>query len=493
MLAVSRLPLHLGWIVFGAWIPLLHVLKSSYHSPRQLLLPAMTFSAVYVLIVYYWIGLVTVPGLMGMIMLFTLFYCITFYAMQRVFHTLPRWGYWAFAALAISFEYLQNYGETRFAWFNIGYSLADYNVLIQVVDLIGMSGMAALILAVNILIYHVIRGKRIALTGILAIFLLWIGYGVYCLKNISIQRDDAGIAVMQPSIPQDRKWDEVFYREILETYTKLSHDASREGVRLLIWPEAAIPDYLMRNPLRQIELNAIVNATRMDIFTGFPDFEPAPADYPTPHFYYNAASLFRQDGLPQPVFHKNILVPVAERMLWLKYFPALWKLQFGQANWEFGTELAYYESGGHTFSPSICYELAFADINHRMAIPLSKTKGSPMKCDYLVNVTNDAWFGTSYGPWLHSVMTRFRAVENRIQIYRSANTGISVIVDPMGRELAMAELFKVTNLTAPLYITPRIPLIRRIYRYPLLIVFFALGIFILACFIPRGRTNASRG
>ena len=171
----------------------------------------------------------------------------------------------------------------------------------------------------------------------------------------------------------------------------------------------------------------------------------------------------------------------------LDALPFLWKLQLGQANWEFGTELRYYGSGGFTFSPSICYELAFPEIFHRMAFrrdPLAQTE---RKSDYLVNITNDAWFGTSYGPWLHAAMVRFRAVENRIQIYRSANTGISMAVDPKGRILASNKLFEVKNITAPLYTTPKVTLISKIYRYPWLFVALALILVLLSLTRKIGR------
>jgi apolipoprotein N-acyltransferase len=179
------------------------------------------------------------------------------------------------------------------------------------------------------------------------------------------------------------------------------------------------------------------------------------------------------------LYYKNILVPVGERMLWLEQFPFLWSLQFGQANWEFGTEIPVYECDGYRFSPSICYELAFPHFMQRA------NRIRDEKVDYHVNITNDAWFGTSYGPWLHSVMARFRAVESRMQVYRSANTGISMIVDPLGRILARTRLFETGNIQAPLYTTDIIPVYSRISNYPWFFV-IAAGIQFLISLL-RGR------
>ncbi|MCB5266911.1 MAG: apolipoprotein N-acyltransferase, partial [Candidatus Cloacimonetes bacterium] len=172
-----------------------------------------------------------------------------------------------------------------------------------------------------------------------------------------------------------------------------------------------------------------------------------------------------------------------ERMLWLDHFPILWKLQFGQANWEFGTKIPRYMCGKHDFAPSICYELAFPHFMQKANFIMPE--GLEAKADYHVNITNDAWFGTSYGPWLHGIMSKYRAIESRIQIYRSANTGISMIVDPMGRVLKQTSLFSIENITAPLYISSRIPLYHKIYTYPKLFVYAALAMFLLSLFFAR--------
>ncbi|NMD13206.1 MAG: apolipoprotein N-acyltransferase, partial [Candidatus Cloacimonetes bacterium] len=89
LLAVSRLPLHLGWLVFIAWIPLLQVFERGVEKARQLLLMGFIMSLVYVLIVFYWFALVTLPGLIGMVLLYTLVYYLLFLAINRIFRSLP--------------------------------------------------------------------------------------------------------------------------------------------------------------------------------------------------------------------------------------------------------------------------------------------------------------------------------------------------------------------------------------------------------------------
>ena len=509
MLALSRLPWHLGWLVFFAWLPYLHVFERGVEHRRQLLRMGFVTSLVYVLIMFNWIALVTVPGLVGMVLLYTVVFYLLFVCINRIYRAWPFWRYVGFVSLLLAFEFVENFGELRFPWFNLGYSLADYNILVQLADIVGVVGLSALILIINVLLYqllpfgqklllarknspanvlHPLRNRRVgSFVLILLIFAVWLGYGYKCLRDLPLEKHDAGIFVVQPSIPQDLKWERDQYYKSMAVFKDLTLKAAADSAKLVIWPEGAVTNYLMRMPEIQTDLRDILDAAQVDIFTGFPDRTPAPENHVNSELYYNSASLFSPDNFYQAIYYKNIVIPVAERMILLDQLPFMWKLQFGQANWEFGKELRYYESGGFKFSPSICYEVAFPDIFHRMALPIDPASGEIQKCDYLVNITNDAWFGTSYGPWLHAVMARFRAVENRIQIYRSANTGISLVVDPKGRILAKTDLFEVKDITAPLYTTPKVPLISKIHRYPWLIVALALLLVAASLFRKIGR------
>ncbi len=494
LLALSRLPLHLGWLVFFAWLPLLQVFERGRASSRDLLRMGFIMSVAYCAIVYYWLVYVNPGAILGVMLVYIFIYYLVFYGINRIFRTLPRWRWLGFLSILITFEYVQNFGETRFPWFNQGYSLADYGLLIQAADLIGVVGLSALIICVNLLLHQLwpslpkwlggrggfgseqleAFGKRRLwyLAALLLIFGVWIGYGWHCQANLELERHEAGIHVLQPSIPQVLKWEPEQYEASLAVFRDLTLKAAADSARLVIWPEGAMIGDLDRVSQARRDLRAIVDTARVDVFTGFQHYVHDPA-HPVGTRSYNAASLFQRNDFDHELYFKNILVPVGERMLWLHLFPMLWNVNLGQANWEFGTKLVTYESGGHTFSPSICYELAFPEIFHRMAMPRDTLNGGFAKCDYLANITNDAWFGNSYGLWLHAMMTRFRAVENRIQIYRSANTGISLVVDPKGRILAKTGLNEVTTITAPLYTTPRIPLIRKIHRYPFLFVALA--------------------
>jgi len=484
LVSLSRLPLYLGWLVFIGWIPLIYALEQQKLKIWQ---AAAVFSTIYIWVVLYWIVEVTPGGQIGIWIVYFLYYLLCFYVIRRIGNRLPRWRYVGFIAVLISFEFLQNFTEMRFPWFNNAYSLADYTLLIQAAELGGVILLSALILLVNVFLYLSFMRSRKYLFGVLSVFLLWGGFGWFSLSHLTMQKHDTKITIMQPSIPQDDKWDAQFYREILTRYEGLCAQAAKDSTHLMIFPEAAMPVYLMSDWASLARLQGFCRKYHMEIFTGFPHYERAPKGSVNELLFYNAAALFKPDGSISEPYYKNILVPVGERMLWLDYFPILWKLQFGQANWEFGREQRWYQSDSLSFSPSICYELAFAGLHQKMALPKDPKTGRIHKADYLVNITNDAWFGTSYGPWLHAMMAKFRAVENRIQVYRSANTGISLVVDPKGRIIAKAGLFKITNISAPLYTCPRIPLYRHLAWYPWLAVGLAIVLFALSLLVGRQR------
>lgn len=477
ILSLSRLPLYLGWAVLSAFFPLLLWINKRKRKAGELIVAALIFCLVQIVLVFYWIGSVTWPGLVGIWLLFTLYYWVVFLGLNRIWHHAPKLRYIGFVSLFISFEFLQNFGEMRFPWWNIGYSLADFELLLQALDIGGLSFLALLILSFNYLFWMISQARsrkaRISLIGVIAVLLLiWQGYGAHRLIKLPMIQKADKIAVMQPSIPQVEKWDEEQYRNIIAVYDSLSAEAVKQGADLLIYPEASIPDYIMLNPSSMADVQKICQKHDLNIFCGFPHAERAPESHPEPFYYYNAASLIDSGGEVAPLYFKNILVPVGERMLWLDYFPFLWKLQFGQANWEFGKTIPRYSLNGNSFAPSICYELAFP--NFMMKSNLKSEDDSFVKADYHVNLTNDAWFGTSYGPWLHGVMTKYRAIESRVQTYRSANTGISMIVDPGGRVLSKSPLFAIENISAPLYVCPIIPLYARIPNYPFIFVLISI-------------------
>lgn len=489
MLGLSRLPIHCGWMGFIGLIPLIYYFEQGRRKGVVLFRDAFIFSAINITLWLHWIWGVTSGGFVGIILLYAIYYFVTFWLLQLVWQKLPKLKYIGFILIFLCLEYLQNFGEFRFPWTNLGYAIVDYTVLIQAADIGGVFLISLFLLLINVFFYHVLQKKRMYLVGIAIILVAWIGYGVWCLKTIQLDKSEHQIAMMQPSIPQEEKWESSHFNELYNRYKDLTRQAAKDSTQLLIWPEAAMPAYLLRQPEYLPLVQDLCDENKLAIFTGFPDVLPAPVTYPGGAYYYNAATLFKPYKHNDEPYYKIILVPVGERIPLLRFFPILWKLQFGQANWEYGKKCSYFSSNGVTFSPQICYEITFPELNRQMAFRnLGEHKpGKPDKIDFLVNITNDAWFGRSSGPWIHGMMSKFRAVENRIQIYRCANTGISMIVDPLGRIINKTKLFDITLVKGPLYSSSRIPLYYWLYGWMRYVCVMTLLLILFALFKPRGQ------
>jgi apolipoprotein N-acyltransferase len=323
----------------------------------------------------------------------------------------------------------------------VGYSLADYHWLIQVADLGGVYLISILIMLVNFLLYNFKKKPLGSLLIIFLILILWVGYGIQRLHNLKMIQTDKKVSLVQVSISQEQKWEETYLDSTVELYREYTLKAAAQDPDLIIWPESALPVYLLRHYQYRKFVLDLAEETDTDIFTGFPHYERAKPPHPQKYKFYNSASRFKKDGHVDQPYYKIYLVPVGERMPLLKFFPILWNVQLGQANFEYGEEIKYFDMEGYKYSPLICFEIVFSDLTRKMA------EGG---ADFIVNITNDAWFYRSAGTYQHAVMAKFRAIEIRKQIFRAANTGYSLIVSPTGEFLQISELFERTILSGNL-------------------------------------------
>ncbi len=441
-LGLSRLPIHLGFLVFFAFIPLFYFFAEQ-RKKKEILIASAVFASAYTIVSLHWISLVTFPGYLGTFALFTFYFYIVFQLYYFIKKQNPKFDYLAFILVWMSFEYLQNFGEFSFPWFNLGYSLADYLPLLQPLELGGLALLSLLILVVNILLFKLRTNFKRNITIISVIIILWSAYGIIRLKTINIIKTNFNASIVQVSISQDKKWEELYRDSTLTLYETFSYKAAKENTDLIIWPESSTPVYLLRQPKYRKWILDLSGELETDIFTGFPHYKYMGEDYPNKFKFYNSATLFKKNRKVNTPYYKNILVPFGERIPFLKYFPFLWNIHLGQANWEYGEKLEYYTVNDYKFSPLICFEIAF---------PLLTTEMAKNDIDFIVNITNDAWFHRSAGTYQHASMTKFRAIETRKQIYRAANTGYSIIVSPTGEVLKQTKLFEKDTINNPLYI-----------------------------------------
>lgn len=330
---------------------------------------------------------------------------------------------------------LNRMSDLAFPWLPLGLGVSRLPVLAQIAEISGVRGISFWMAATAGLVTDawLLRGtrgavqRRIALAGILALFVAV--YGVVRMKTIH-PRPLAPIAIVQPNIPQLDKWQAENREKIVGMIAALTRERMMRGdAALVVLPEVALPGFLAEHPEWGDTLRALTAIHHTPIIFGVLDLIwKGPEDYE----YFNAAMLADSTGATntQPSYHKAKLVPIVERVpfinpAWfrnLKYFGGL-----GRGFEQIPYRLPFGEAG-----VLICYESIFPEISRAY-----RKRGA----DVLLNITNDAWFGRSLAPYQHEAHLALRAIENRVSVVRSANTGISGYIDPLGRIRERTELF----------------------------------------------------
>jgi apolipoprotein N-acyltransferase len=235
------------------------------------------------------------------------------------------------------------------------------------------------------------------------------------------------VALVQGNVAQHLKWDQTQQRAILRTYAELTRADARES-RLVIWPEAAVPAYVRLEPWVSGWLTALAAEVDRPLLVGAPDAEEVSGRIR----YLNSAFLVEPRGIAAR-YDKIHLVPFGE------YVPLKRLLSFVEAiaaeigEFTPGRDRVVFPLSGAPFGTVICYEAIFPDQFRRFVRDGAR---------FMVNITNDAWFGDSGGPLQHLATVPLRAVENGVAIARAANTGVSALVHPSGRIEPQLGLFQ---------------------------------------------------
>jgi apolipoprotein N-acyltransferase len=246
------------------------------------------------------------------------------------------------------------------------------------------------------------------------------------------------VGLVQASIRQDEKWDVQRLVDNFESHVALTRRAAAQGARLVVWPESAVPWGLDETPQIAERMSALARETGAYLVFGNDDREPQPSGRER---VYVGAKMIDPAGRLVLRYHKVRLVPFGE---YVPLQPLLTlggrvaaRLVRGVSDFTPGSEASVGDAHGRRVGVSICYEAIFPDYVRRFA-----AGGAVL----LLNVTNDAWYGTTSAPYQHFAMAVFRAVENGRYLARAANTGISAFVDPRGRVLEKSALFERTVL-----------------------------------------------
>ena len=398
----------------------------------------------------YWIGyafLVDAPtfawlmpfAILGLPAYLALFMALGF-AFARLLWTRDASRVVALAASLTISEWLRGHALTGFPWNTLGYALTEPLALAQTASLIGLWGLTFLAVAIfaspAVLIDGTSRGRKpwIAPALALIVLLAMTVFGAVRLgRQPTAMLANIRLRIMQPNLQQDARFNYAAKADVMKKYLTLSDRASgpqSTGVRdvnILVWPESAFPFFLTREADAMAQIADLLPKGTV-LVTGSvraPDLPPGTRITRA----YNSIYVIDHDGGVLSVYDKLHLVPFGEFLPfqdWMEKigFEQLTKVQGGFIP---GTRRRSMEiPNAPRMLPLICYEAIFpGDVVERSDRP-----------GWIVNLTNDGWFGISTGPYQHLQQARLRAIEQGLPLVRAANTGISAVIDPLGRVVA---------------------------------------------------------
>ena len=419
------------WFGFGYFLAGLHWVGVAFLAEgRSALVPLMPFAVV---------------GLAGGLALFTALGTL-------VARLLWSDGPTRIFALAVGLgasEWLRGHVLTGFPWNLLGQAVAFTDITAQGASVVGVYGLTfagiAVFAAPAILADergHHLWLRRLTTALVLIFAVADIGWGIHRLSGAAptgeAVRADARIRIVQPNIDQAAKWSPEKKQEALDKLTALS-DRRTDPQTLgaisfseIVWPETALPFFLTEEPEALARIADLLSPGTI-LLTGAPRVEPADDLADGGRRYYNSLFAIDDTGAILAAYDKVHLVPFGEYM---PFGALLRRLGIGElfrgiGGFSPGPGRNLIALPGHpSFSVLICYEAIFPG----EVMPAS---GRP---DYLVNITNDGWFGRSSGPHQHLDAARMRAIEEGLPVVRAANTGISAIIDAYGRIVASLPL-----------------------------------------------------
>jgi len=395
---------------------------------------------------FSWVWPLAIVGLPALLAFFPAFACLPLPRFARL-KTIP--GLLLFITLLALSEWLRGHAFTGFPWNTYGYVWSGWLSMLQSTSLGGAYALTLVTLFWAcvpgfIALWPATRKQKIILGSVVIVTMaLNSAYGLIRLHNNPTQpRNDVNVKVVQPDIRQNEKWDPDRAAENFTTLLELTQSQEETApLTIVVWPETALSFRVLDFPLARQALRDTLSSYQRNVYlvTGFLRHENTD-DYNGDGLYYNSLAVINRFTTIQATYDKSHLVPFGE------YIP----FENILAMTPFVPFTGFREGAGPTtlqedsippFSPLICYEVIF---------PGAVKSQSAQEPEWMVNVTNDAWYGDSPGPYQHFAQTRIRAIEEGLPTVRAANTGISGVIDPVGRVVSKSGVFEQSALVTPL-------------------------------------------
>ncbi|MFZ2490800.1 MAG: apolipoprotein N-acyltransferase [Thermoanaerobaculia bacterium] len=435
LFALAFPPYGYAFLAFVALIPLLFAVVRTPGRREAFLLGWLSQTVAWLLMVPFVIRAMThyggLPRPLGVLLYVVMALILGFYGgvfalVVRVIQPGIRFVTWLTVPLAwAALEYARTYLLGGFAWNLLATSIADYTPLVQLARAAGPYFLGALmIFPATVVVWWVTQKPpaiaKVIVTGILGIIaLVWWGTGLVGSKLIARPNATAPVtvALLQPNISQEMRWDAENTAAIFRKMIDMSFEAARRGANVIVWPESTVPLSYTETELYRTAIEDLSRRQNVDIILGSVATDPS-----RPGAIWNSAFL-ASGGTTVGHYDKIRLVPFGEYVPMRRVLFFAKKFVRAVGTFEVGTNDRPL-AGRFSYGPAICYEIVFPQITRTQV-----RNGA----DVLVTITNDAWYDGTAAPAQHLLQARLRAVEDDRYLLRAATTGISAVIDPIGR------------------------------------------------------------
>lgn len=434
-----------GFLAFVGLIPLLIAIRGE--RPWQAFLTGYITGLLFFGATIYWVSYVAIIGAAALVLYLALYFGLFAVGVDLLLIQFPnpRILYAVLVScLWVGLEYVRSLLFTGFGWALLGYSQSENLPLIQIADTTGAYGVSFLIVFTNVLLSSKIKKKikgfrpdpkYLALLVIVLIFTSI--YGFYRVDS-KFKGPTIKVSVVQANISQNQKWDERYVEEILKRHISLTKEAAKDNPNMIIWPETSVPGFLEKDQALFNRISSLAKEINTYLLVGTPTQveEGGPSATGGNMRYYNSAVLISNEGKVIRRYDKLHLVPFGEYVpLGDSAFSFVRSRYDVGEDYSPGKEYTIFEvpiakGASAKFGVLVCFEDIFPELVREF-----KKKGA----DFMANITNDAWFMKTGAPYQHAQASVFRAIENRVNLIRSANTGHSCFIDPKGRIIKSVE------------------------------------------------------
>jgi apolipoprotein N-acyltransferase len=435
----------LSFLAWVAMIPMLVALEGS--TPRTAFRIGITCGVTAYAFILYWLNIVftqyghlpwavSVPVYLLLVLWLAMFYGLS--------TTIARMGELAGIKAAftlpvawVAFDFIRSFLFSGFAWAMLGHSQFRTLPLIQIADLAGVYGITILIVLTNVVLYRALRavsgaGIPYPVKSAMVLLILLAGTLFYGFSRLNETETNISkplrVALIQGNIPQDVKWSPEFREKTVAVYERLTREAAKGGVDLIVWPESAVPFFFQDDAVQAERIRNLAREFKANILLGSPAHELRNGKTTL----LNSAFMLSPTGETTGRADKLHLVPFGEYVPLGSIFTFINKIVVGIGDFAPGLQAVTLNVGEIKLGTQVCYEVIFPELAREYVRAGAKI---------LVAITNDAWFGRSSAPYQHLSIAVFRAVETRTPLIRAANTGITAIIDQNGHIRSMTGLF----------------------------------------------------